>query len=204
MAHINFGETKSTSYLAYDALRGESYRFYDGSVWKVVQSWSTSITGFKAILIQPSNSNRNVAVLSFAGTDSLLDAAVDVSQVLGSRPPQYHQALILTHQCNSTFGKSLHLSGHSLGGGLAAYSSVSTRLPASTINPAPLVGGASFSALFRDNSQITNYIAGGSEFVSSSPGRNPGTDVAVPAKGNFFTRHSLINTAPSVPLPTKI
>jgi len=91
-----------------------------------------------------------------------------------------------------------------LGGGLAAYSSVDTRIPANTINPAPLVGAANFSAIFRENAQITNFIAGGSEFVSSSPGRNPGRDVAVEGRGNFFMRHTLINTAPAIPLPVKV
>ena len=203
MSYLSFAETKSTCYLAYDGNKGESYKFPDGSVWMIIDAWATRISGFKAILIRPS-SERNLMVLSFAGTDSLRDVVADGAQVLGVKPVQYYQALILTNVCNSAFGESLHLTGHSLGGGLAAYSSVETKLFASTINPAPLVAAASFSALFGNNSQITNYIAGGSEFVSSSPGRNPGRDVAVPAKGNFFTRHSLANTAPSVPLPTKI
>lgn len=203
MPELSFADTKSTCYLAYDAVKNESYRFPDGVIWKVVNSWSTSITGFKAILIKPL-SQKNVVVLAFAGTDSLLDVAVDVSQVLNSTPPQYYQAFLLTRQCRNSAGGNLFLTGHSLGGGLAAYSSVATRVPAATINPAPLVGAAGFSALFRDNSQITNYIAGGSEFVSSSPGRNPGREVAVEARGNFFTRHSLLNTSPSVPLPVKV
>ncbi len=163
-------------------------------------TWHSSITGFKAILI----AGNGKIVLSFAGTDSLLDVAVDIAQVLGGVPPQYSQSLLIVLQCKGTHQQNLHLCGHSLGGGLAAYCSVATRLSASTINPAPLVGGASFSAMFRNNDQIVNYIAGGSEFVSSSVGRNPGRDVAVEASGNFFSRHSLINTAPAVPLPTKI
>src|SRR5580765_3386585 len=82
-------------------------------------------------------------------------------------------------------------------------SSVNTMLPASTINPAPLVGAMTLSSL-GTNSQITNYIAGSGEIVSSSPGRNPGRDVHVPATGNFLTRHMVANVDPSVALPTRI
>lgn len=200
MPNITFAETKSTCYLAYDGAAGESYRFPDGTAWSISTTWHSNITGFKAILIQ----GNGKVVLSFAGTDSLVDVAADISQVLGGVPPQYPQSLLIAFECKRTHQQNLHLSGHSLGGGLAAFCSVETRLSASTINPAPLVGGASFSAMFRNNDQITNYIAGGSEFVSSSVGRNPGRDVGVESSGNFFSRHSLINTAPAVPLPTKI
>lgn len=127
----------------------------------------------------------------------------DGAQLIGVTPIQYHQALALSIACKKVH-PDLHLTGHSLGGGLAAYSSVATRLCASTINPAPLVAAASFSALFLNNEQITNYVAGGREFVSSSPGRNPGSHVAVPATGNFFTRHLLANCDPSIPLPVKL
>lgn len=203
MSYLNFDDTKSTCYLAYDGVAGESYRFSDGTTWNIIKAWVTHITGFKAILMQPSGGTKNVTVLSFAGTDSVMDVAVDIVQAIGGMPPQYPQALFVALECQSR-ASNLFLTGHSLGGGLAAFCSVETRLSASTINPAPLVGAVSLSALFGRNSQITNYIAGGSEIVSSSPGRNPGRDVAVPARGNFFTRHSLINTAPAVPLPVKL
>jgi hypothetical protein len=103
---------------------------------------------------------------------------------------------------------NLYLTGHSLGGGLAAYSSVSTGLSASTVNPAPLMGMATIGSLGANN-QITNYIGGSGggfsgEIVSSSPGRNPGRDVYVPATGNFFTRHLLAHVNPSVSLPTQV
>jgi hypothetical protein len=203
MPTLNFDDTKGTCHLAYDASSGESYRFADGTVWNVVDSWATRMTGFKAILIQPDDAAKGVTVLSFAGTDSLLDVAVDIAQVCGEIPAQYHQALILTMQMKNSHG-NLFLTGHSLGGGLAAYSSVSTRVSANTINPAPLVGGAGVRALFGNNNQITNFIAGGSELVSSSMGRNPGIDVTVSASGNFLTRHSLSNVVPGVALPQRI
>ena len=199
MPTLNFTETKSIAHLAYDGAAGESYRFADGATWHISKTWHSHITGFKAISIQGSGKS----VLSFAGTDSLLDVAVDIQQVLGGTPPQYPQALGVTAE-EKAANPSLILCGHSLGGGLAAYCSVITRLRAYTVNPAPLVGAANLRTLFGNNDQIINYIAGGSEFVSSSMGRNPGIDISVQATGNFFTRHSVGNVVPSVSLPTRI
>lgn len=200
---LDFAETKGSCHVAYDGVAGESYRFPDGSVWSVARHWATAVTGFKAVLLNsPSDT-----VLAFAGTDSLIDVLVDISQVLGDLPPQYLQALNLASQAQQRLGTRVSLAGHSLGGGLAAYCSVHTRMPASTVNPAPLVGGASLRALVGNNSQITNYIAEGGECVSSSPGRNPGRDVEVPSSGGtfgFFTDHMLSNVGPAVPLPVKV
>ncbi|MBK7930062.1 MAG: hypothetical protein IPJ98_22105 [Bryobacterales bacterium] len=201
MSRLSFGETKSCCHIAYDGLKGQRYRFWDGSIWEVIDAWATSLSGFKALAMRPQAMPGRV-VLAFAGTDSIRDVIADGAQVVGILPIQYPQALGVTNRCRRLY-PSLQLCGHSLGGGLAAYSSVQTRLDASTINPAPLVAGAGLSALFGSNQQIVNYIAGGSEVVSSSPGRNPGRDVAVPGSGNFFTRHMLSNTDPSVALPVQ-
>lgn len=200
---LTLEETKSCCFIAYDGRRGERYKFSSGSIWEVTQHWATRVSGFKAALI----SSDSKVVLAFAGTDSLLDVAVDIIQVLGGVPHQYSQAIALSTSTSSRIGGRLHLAGHSLGGGLAAYCSSRLRTPTSTINPAPLVGAASLRSLFAENSQITNYIAEGGEVVSSSPGRNPGTDVSVPSTGGtfgFFTDHMLANVAPSIPLPVKI
>lgn len=201
MPDLNFADTKGTCHLAYDAVKGEKYSFPDRIVWNVLDHRANRGTGFKAILIQPRDRVKKVTVLSFAGTDSLLDVLIDIDQATGGLPAQYLQALALTREYLSRY-PDLYLTGHSLGGGMAAYSSVVTLIPTSTINPAPLVGGISFKALGA-NSQITNYIGGTGEIVSSSPGRNPGTDVNVPGTGNFFTRHMVANVNPGVPLPQK-
>lgn len=199
---LSLGETKGCCHVAYDGVRNDRYRFPDGNVWSVAEHWATSITGFKAALL----SGNDKTVLAFAGTNSLMDVIVDIAQVAGLLPPQYMQAVMLARR-QLTSHPGLHLAGHSLGGGLAAYCSSNLRIPASTVNPAPLIGGATLGALFGNNSQITNYIAQGGELVSSSPGRNPGTDVYVPSTGGtfgFFTDHMLSNVAPAVPLPVKL
>ena len=152
-------------------------------------------------------SGSDVFVLAFAGTDSIVDVVVDLAQVGGGTPPQYVQAITLAGVAQRAARSRLHLAGHSLGGGLAAYCSSILRCPASTINPAPLIGAATYSALFENNSQITNYVAQHGEIVSSSPGSNPGRRVGVPTTGGslgFFTDHMISNVAPSIPLPVKI
>ena len=204
MPALDLGTTKGVCEIAYDGLRDERYRFHDGSIWRIRDHRATMLSGFKGIVTVKEGQDSPV-VLAFAGTDSALDVLVDATQVGGQLPAQYIQALIWAQQLFGQEGSRLVLAGHSLGGGLAAYCSVNTRAPACTVNPAPLVGAMSFGAL-GSNPQITNYIAR-NEFVSSSPGRNPGTDVVVPSAGgmmSFFTDHSLSSIAPSIPLPTKV
>ncbi len=200
MSRLSFAEAKGMCDIAYDGSAGDSYRFHDGNTWRISKSYRSRISGFKAVLARGDGKK----VLAFAGTDSLMDVAVDIAQVLGGMPVQYRQAILLTQRVRSREGESLILAGHSLGGGLAAYCSVITRLTTYTINPAPLIGALTFRGMFGNNSQITNFVAQGGEIVSSSPGRNPGNDVVIPANGNLFTRHSLGNVGPSVGLPTKL
>ena len=204
MASLTLAETKGVCSIAYDGVKGERYQFPDKTIWKVAEHWATSMSGFKAIIIMPENRS-DVYVMAFAGTDSLLDVGVDLNQLTGGLPTQYTQAINWAKQGQAAAGGIFVLAGHSLGGGLAAYCSVRLRCPAYTVNPAPLVGGVTLGA-FGSNPQITNFIAQ-NEFVSSSPGRNPGTDVVVPSSGgtfSYFTDHLLANVAPSIPLPTKV
>ncbi|MEZ5399679.1 MAG: hypothetical protein R2729_08405 [Bryobacteraceae bacterium] len=196
MPAITFAQTKSCCYIAYDGRRGQVWNFPDGTVWEVVDHWSTMLTGFKAVAMRQTGAGRTL-VLAFAGTDSLRDVVSDAAQVLGFVPFQYHQALRLARSLNPN-----HYTGHSLGGGMADYCAVLTGVEATTINPAPLVAASTISAWLLPNRHIVNYIAGGSEFVSSSIGVNPGQNVPVEANGNFFTRHSLANVGPRIALPT--
>ena len=88
---LSLTETKSLCHIAYDGRRGERYRFHGGQIWTVTNHWATSITGFKAVLL----SGEGKAVLTFAGTDSLIDAVVDLAQVGGQTPAHYDQALVV-------------------------------------------------------------------------------------------------------------
>lgn len=198
MPTLTFAETKGVCEIAYDGEEGDSYRFPDGSTWSIINHVADWISGFKSVVAR----GNEKTVLAFAGTDSLVDVAVDIAQVAGGMPFQYREAILQTGIEMSRHGH-LILAGHSLGGGLAAYCSVHTRLRAYTVNPAPLIGALTIFGL-GENAQITNYVAQGGEFVSSSPGRNPGIDIEVPSSGNIFTRHSLSNVDPSTPLPVKL
>ncbi len=204
MASLTLAETKGVCCIAYDGIKGERYRFPNGTTWKIAEHWADTSTGFKGIIVMPENRS-DVYVMSFAGTDSPLDVAVDLAQLAGGLPQQYTQALSWARMGFATAGATFVLAGHSLGGGLAAYCSVSLRSPAFTVNPAPLVGAASLAAL-GSNPQITNYAANW-EFVSSSPGVNPGRVIIVPSTGGntgIVTDHMLGNVVPSIPFPIKI
>jgi alpha-beta hydrolase superfamily lysophospholipase len=106
-------------------------------------------------------------------------------------------------------GNNLILTGHSLGGGLAAYASMRNGgIAATGVNSAPLNGVTLLSGALgnRGTQNITHYNA--REFVSRSPGVQPGQRINVPSRnggiGGFFSNHALGNTAPDVPLPTRV
>jgi RHS repeat-associated protein len=82
--------------------------------------------------------------LAFRGTEirpvDQRDVYADVAQASGNRTPQYEQAILLTQLVQQRLGPgaTLHLAGHSLGGGLAAAASYATGLDATVFNPASL------------------------------------------------------------------
>lgn len=163
--------------------------------WNTLSTWVSHIIDFKAILVQPSGGMKNVTVLAFAGTDSVMDVVVDLNQVTGGMAPQYPRSLSVAMQCQSS-SNNLFLTEHSLGGGLAAYCSVETRVSASTINPAPLVSMGSFSAMFGRNPQIKTTLRTEAKLSVVRRDEIPGRTWRFQRR-IFFIRHSLINTAPA-------
>jgi len=95
MLHLAFEDTKSCCYLAYDARKGQKYRFWDGSTWDVVDTWITHINGFKAIFLRR-RGNMSRSVLSVAGTDSPVNEASDLQQLLAQTPSQYPHGFSFT------------------------------------------------------------------------------------------------------------
>lgn len=75
-------------------------------------------------------------VLGFCGTDELKDWKHNLGQGLGFSDAQYASAIQLGSQAKQAFGDNLLISGHSLGGGLAAASSMVNDVPAVTFNAA--------------------------------------------------------------------
>ena len=77
-------------------------------------------------------------VLAFAGTDSFDDVLTDVGQGLGNGTDQYHHGRVLGEKLSAAYGDNLVMTGHSLGGGVAAYSALATDSTAVTFNAAGL------------------------------------------------------------------
>ena len=75
-------------------------------------------------------------VLAYRGTDAGKDWATNLGQGIGMETVQYNQAMAIARQAKVAFGDELVITGHSLGGGLAAVGAVTTDTPAVTFNAA--------------------------------------------------------------------
>lgn len=75
-------------------------------------------------------------VLTFCGTDQGKDWPQNLGQGLGLQTKQYKNAIELTESALAAYGENLLLTGHSLGGGLAAAAGVINNTPAVTYNSA--------------------------------------------------------------------
>lgn len=74
--------------------------------------------------------------LAFRGTDAGKDWATNLGQGLGFETSQYNQAIALSRQAKVAFGEELVITGHSLGGGLAAVGAITAGTPGVTFNAA--------------------------------------------------------------------
>ncbi|CAD7719574.1 hypothetical protein LMG31886_14590 [Xanthomonas hydrangeae] len=90
-------------------------------------------SGFDAAFYR--NEQGNV-VLGFCGTDEGKDWKHNIGQGLGLDDAQYASAIQLGSQAKQAFGDQVVISGHSLGGGLAAASAMVNDIPAVTYNAA--------------------------------------------------------------------
>lgn len=184
-ATLNLEETKSISDIAYDGEVGEVYQLPDGSYWQIDQV-ETDDSGFRAVVTRqvipnPDGSGTYVddpadsrVVVGFAGTNAGDDINDDILQGVGLTPAQYDQALAFTEKVQqeaAESGESVVLTGHSLGGGLATYSSIQTGLPATAINSAPLDNGKVPNDTSYDD-QITQYYSEG-EILTDLDNGNP-------------------------------
>lgn len=112
-----------------------------GAGWgnlRVLRAWNNAATGLVAYKLVPANSRTDRSYIVYRGTDMAThqDWGTNiVENALGSRAvDQYVGALDIA----TKYGSGCLLVGHSLGGGMAAYASVYTGLPAATVFPAPL------------------------------------------------------------------
>lgn len=217
---LEFSETKGASKLAYDAKVGEVYKFPDGKQWEVVdvmESKGLFSSGFRGIALR----NGDEIIVAYAGTDpkSPGDIANDIAQGVGFAPTQYKQAVAFAQKWQNQAGsENVKLTGHSLGGGLAAYASIKTGLKATTVNSAPLaltnLGGNPLSGDVRNNPNITHYYVPGEVLtaldISNPLDNRPGNTIAVEGAKSIlnplatFQNHSLGNVAPDISLPERV
>jgi len=247
-ATLTFEETKGICDIAYDGEVGEVYQLSDGSYWRVDQV-ETDDSGFRVVVTRrvvpnPDGSsgyiddpNDNRVVVGFAGTDAGDDWNDNIAQGIGLTPEQYDQALAFTQKIQAeaaASGETVALTGHSLGGGLATYSSIETGLPATAINSAALDNGKVPDDVSYDG-QITQYHTEGEILTDLDKGNpfdsRPGKEVEVdgryeeesfsdgfdwldPIGSTIENRlqnidvsiknHSLENTAPDVTAPDRV
>jgi hypothetical protein len=90
-------------------------------------------SGFDAALYRD---DRGRVVVAFCGTDEGKDWSHNIGQGLGIKDPQYAAALRVTREARNAYGDEVVLTGHSLGGGLAAAAAMTTNTPAVTYNAA--------------------------------------------------------------------
>ena len=92
-------------------------------------------TGFySALYYHPRKKNY---VLAFRGTHNLRGMIEDYRQYVGEESPQYMEGVALSRHVSRKVGKeNLILTGHSLGGGLAAVAALATGRRATTFNAA--------------------------------------------------------------------
>jgi hypothetical protein len=88
-------------------------------------------SGFMAVIYGDGQGRH---VLAYSGTDEAKDWLTNFGQGLGFDTSQYNQAMALARQAKVAFGQDMVITGHSLGGGLAAAAAVATDTPAVTFN----------------------------------------------------------------------
>ncbi len=96
----------------------------------------TGAEGFAAAVYRGEVEGRPQVVVSFRGTENATDWVQNVASNF-SVPSQYNQALNLLREVQQQYpGQEIILTGHSLAGGMAAYSGILREVPAVVFNAA--------------------------------------------------------------------
>lgn len=91
-------------------------------------------SGFRAAVFSHEDGTH---ALAFCGSErETRDWLTNFAQGLGVDTAQYRQAAAFAQECKVQFGDNFVLTGHSLGGGLAAIAAAVSNTPAVTFNPA--------------------------------------------------------------------
>lgn len=185
---LKYAEVMGLTWLAYkgNGTKGR-YNFPNaGRDWTITDVHEYG--SFRAIVATGANKK----VLSFAGTDDGWDWGDNVAQEILSFSTQYDNASLLTSEVRPNV-----VVGHSLGGGLASYSSVYQRVPAATINAAPLHARSRISSLLNGSNSVINYVVPGELLdvydMQSIQSNKIGKIIYVGSNGglNPISRHSI-------------
>lgn len=161
----------------------------EGKYWRIGRNvWYLqkiyAYDSFRAIVVTGKDSmNNNIKIVAYAGSDDRGDWGLSGNAgdfFFGAKNTlQYNQGLEIAKR-----EKPNYLVGHSLGGGIALYSSLLTSIRAATINPAPVIDHGPVKLNQWDSypwaiNYCVNYeiLAGGRALFSSS--ESPGKRVSV-------------------------
>jgi Dipeptidyl aminopeptidases/acylaminoacyl-peptidases len=105
-------------------------------------------------------------VLSFRGTQGKLDGSADVVQAFGGDTEQYSKAVKCAQKLKQVLGDKMDITGHSMGGGMAAAAGIVTGSPVWAIDPAGVHAatleraGKHYSRVQAEN-YVQNFVAEG-------------------------------------------
>lgn len=149
---LKYEEVVGLTWLAYNGQGNIGrWRFPNaGSVWNITKVYQ--VLNFRAVLVEgPSR------VLSFSGTDQLMDWSDNIQQGLTGYSPQYMGALGVASNARPEI-----VVGHSLGGGLASYVGIYQGRKVATVNPAALnINPVSGIPMVINNGKVVNYVVRG-------------------------------------------
>jgi hypothetical protein len=166
--------------------------------WALLESRDDNLLGFSYGVFKRSGTNE--IVLSYTGTNGLIDWASNLTAGAGLPSWQVTNAALVYQQTKEKYGSNITLSGHSLGGGLASVMATWFNRPAVVFDPAPTqavatdvavvnsvvgsLGGANVPQSIRDysvavasqftarESNVTSYYAPGSAVRAISTDAN--------------------------------
>lgn len=132
------------------------------SKWNRVDSFTINQRGFSCAVYEKTSTKPLEAVLAFRGTDDMVDALSDDTEIAGLKmPPQAIIAVDVARNVKQKYPKVI-LTGHSLGGALAIIAGAHTGLKVVTFNAPGVLFGcvrSSYIELFSKKNKFSGLIS---------------------------------------------
>lgn len=175
-----------------------------GSWTRRAQFGNPSAGGFYAALFL--DESERVAALGFRGTDDASDVVPDIQIFLGTVPNQVGLAQRAVDGAYNLIGRRrpLYLTGHSLGGGLAAIMAAANDLPAVTFNSPGMARSFVATQARRAHGMVPSprlhgvrilHIRSAWDVVSVGTGPKIGESITIQVVGCEFEQPSLVERA---------